>query len=130
MTSLIATLPMPPSANRLYRALIKNRKQVLVKSAEYREWIKVALPVAVAATRIGDTFGEERFSFGRGVVKVTAVLIGPEGLGDIDNRLKAALDILQQACWIDNDKQVNEIRIVRGAFDRADPRMVISMRSM
>lgn len=45
---------------------------------------------------------------------------------DIDNSVKAALDLMQQANVIENDSQVYSLLITKG-FDKDNPRMEISI---
>lgn len=87
-------LPYPPSSNRLWR----NFRGVMVKSDEARRY---ALDVAVLAraTRVSPLEGD---------VRVLIDVYRPRKAGDLDNRLKAALDSIQGIAF-KNDSQIKKI---------------------
>jgi Holliday junction resolvase RusA-like endonuclease len=91
---IILLLPLPPSANRIWR---NNRK-----SAEYRKWIEVAgWEAKTQLVGIAQIKGE--FS-----VKLE---IDP-GRKDLDNScIKTALDLCQAMGAIKNDKLCREIHV-------------------
>lgn len=49
---------------------------------------------------------------------------------DVDNRLKALLDAMAGAGVIKDDKQVDRIEVIRGEFDKANPRAEITIREL
>ncbi|MGB0854887.1 MAG: RusA family crossover junction endodeoxyribonuclease [Pikeienuella sp.] len=92
------TLPVPPSANRIWR---KYRGR-MVKSDEYRAWLDEAA-WSVKAQRAGvETFGSNP-------VAVTIVSERPHAARDVDNQIKPILDSLQHAGVIDDDKHVQKV---------------------
>lgn len=104
-------LPLPPSANRYYR----NVRGVMVKSAEARAY-RIA---------VGRAMLEKEVEILSGALSVTLRVFRARKSGDLDNRIKIALDSLNGVCWHD-DKQVEEIHAYR--FDDAfNPRLEISV---
>lgn len=93
-----SVIPTPPSVNAM-RATVKGR-QVLTR--EWRKWKVEAASWIHDAPRMGT-----------GPFRITIEL--PVKLrGDIDNRAKAPLDLLQAQGVIDDDKHVADLRIYRG----------------
>lgn len=93
-----AVIPTPLSVNRLYRSV--NGRSIL--SREGREWKREAASFLVGAPQLGD-----------GPFRVEVAL--PKKIrGDVDNRLKAAIDLLQDAGVISNDRYVHDLRVYRG----------------
>ena len=107
------TITRPPSVNRLYR-VVRNRKTGkggIARTEAYELWLSVA--------------GWEMKSQGRwepvmtGRVSVTVVV---NTVGDIDNILKATLDLLQKMDVITNDRNVKCILVEQA--DDADPKTI------
>jgi crossover junction endodeoxyribonuclease RusA len=99
---LLLNLPYPPSVNTYYR----NFHGRMVLSAQGREYkVKVAdYLIESDAPKLGDA-----------KLKITMVLRPRDKRKiDIDNRIKAVLDSLQDAGLFDDDYQVDELTIMRG----------------
>jgi crossover junction endodeoxyribonuclease RusA len=90
------TLPLPPSANRIWR----NMRGTMVKSAEYRAW-KDAAALAVAH-QVGGATPLRHFS-----VLITL----PETRRDPDNSVKPILDALQAGGVIADDKLLRSLTL-------------------
>lgn len=92
---IVIDLPMPPSTNRIW-VPVRGR---LVKSARYRTWIKAADGYFLMVKR--------KLRPVRGPFRARIILderYAYRKTSDNDNRSKAALDYLQRAGLIDNDK--------------------------
>ena len=101
MTELI--LPIPPSDNRYYgKAKGKQHKYVTQSGRVFKH--EVAVIVANQGLR-----GE----FGKARLAVLVTLHLPSG-GDIQNRLKALCDGLEESHLFENDQQIDDLRIIRG----------------
>lgn len=110
MSPIELTLPEPPSSNRYWRNV--NGRMILSKEArEYRK--------AVALTCLRVFRGEPMV----GPVSVTLVWHRGRKSGDLDNRIKQALDALQGSL-IGDDAQICELHCFR-ADDKADPRLEV-----
>lgn len=97
------TLPVPPTDNRYYGKPKGARHKYLTKAARvFRH------EVAVIAMQEG-----ARGAFQRGRVGLRAVLHLGYG-GDIQNRLKGLCDALEHANVLDNDRQIDELIVIRG----------------
>lgn len=93
------TLPLPPSANHLFANAFEGGRR---KTKRYAQWI-------IAAG------WELKFSglwAVRGPVKIT-ITVPQKMLGDVDNRIKAAVDLLVAHRRIDDDKHVQSVSISR-----------------
>jgi Holliday junction resolvase RusA-like endonuclease len=92
MTEITIDLPMPPSANRLWR---RGRKG-MIKSVEYVKWLRHADGEAIA--------GHARWKGYKinGKFSVT-ILLNDNYRGDGDNRIKALLDWAQSRELVVND---------------------------
>jgi Holliday junction resolvase RusA-like endonuclease len=100
-----ATLPLPPSANKLF-ANVPGKGRV--KTRAYKNWRKAAILTIFAQVRADRRIG--------GPVGLSICV--PTGMrGDLDNRVKATIDALVAANRIDDDKHVTSILIVRGGAD-------------
>ncbi|WAL80970.1 RusA family crossover junction endodeoxyribonuclease [Pandoraea sp. XJJ-1] len=102
MKSLSLELPMPPSANRIWR----NGAGRNYRSAEYMRFIR-AVSVAVVAAG-APTFGDKRLEVHIRLHPAT------RARQDIDNRVKACLDALTHAGVMDDDSQVDVLVVDRG----------------
>lgn len=98
------TLPVPPSDNRYYGKPKRSPvHKYLTRSAKvFRH------EVAVIVNENG-----YRGRFGRARVAVKIILHLPSG-GDIQNRMKGLFDALEHAEIFDNDRQVDDFRVIRG----------------
>lgn len=94
------SLPLPPSANRLYRAIGRGRS---IKSKEYREWI------ARARTTVLESVGNLEPMAGPCFAEITLFL---RRRRDVDNSAKPILDVLQGLVYR-NDSQVRRLLICR-----------------
>ena len=93
---MIVTIPFPPSTNSLWRA-VKGRN---IKSKAYRAWEQMA----------GKVLMTQRLERLAGPVDVTIKLCKPDKRRhDIDNRIKAPLDLLVAHGLIDDDRNVQSI---------------------
>jgi len=102
MTMVQMVLPMPPSINHYYGSG-KNGIRYLKKPAKvFRH------EVAVIAHK-----GSSRGVFGNARLAMRVDLHFGNG-GDLDNRLKGLLDALEYAEVFENDRQIDDLRIVRG----------------
>ena len=98
-------LSLPPSANKLF-ANVPGKGRVRTRA--YTRWRRDAI-LSIFAQVPAD----------RGIRgPVSLSLCVPSGMrGDLDNRLKAAIDALVASNRIDDDKHVQSILIVRGGDD-------------
>jgi crossover junction endodeoxyribonuclease RusA len=126
----ILTLPLPPSVNSYWRAVMVRdsrapraifgapsyRQKVLI-SKRGRDWRKAALQ---AIARQGPRAVPGEFA-----VEITVYF--RDNRGDLDNRLKPILDILQAARLIENDRLARDI-VLRWAIDTKAPRVLVELR--
>lgn len=97
-------LPLPPSANRLWR----HGNGRTYKSKEYREWLRRAdICVLASAILRGHKIIKGKFT--------AELIIKQSARGDIDNRSKSAIDFLQRIGIVTNDKNLTELNIKRGS---------------
>lgn len=106
-------LPIPPSANRYWRMW----RGHMVISDEARAYKSGAMLRALSQ-------GARPMS---GPVSVSLTLYRKERRGDLDNRIKVALDALQGVAYL-NDSQVTEIH-AKLADDPSNPRLVVWVES-
>jgi crossover junction endodeoxyribonuclease RusA len=103
---IILTLPFPPSVNTYYRRgahatyMSKGGREYKAKVAEY------------IAESNSPKLGAARLSL--------EIVLWPKDKRkfDIDNRIKALLDSLQDAGVFDDDEQIDQINIYRGSGTR------------
>lgn len=94
--TVVFSIPIPPSTNNLFRGAGKLR----VKTGDYKAWLTAA----------GWEIKRQRVQPVAGPVSVTlTVCRPPRGRSDIDNRIKAGLDLLVQQRVLADDSQVQEI---------------------
>lgn len=98
---IVLHLPYPPSINRIWRAsaVIKSGSQKVHLAPTYKAWKQEA--DALLMTQRG--WMMHRIT---GLFSLDLALCPPKGQqrGDLDNRIKAALDFLQRVTVIANDK--------------------------
>ena len=99
-------LPLPPSTNAMWRSLarMKGGKPfvTVVLSAEGRQFKKDAATWLLA----------QRTEVLAGPVSVRIVVYFPNRRGDMDNRIKPILDVLQGVAFM-NDSQVEHLEVRR-----------------
>ncbi len=105
-------LEIPPSVNVMYR---RSRGSFgMFKTKEAKEWIVGALKViGHVKTIVGPVDVEAFFFFDRE--------------RDLDNNLKALMDVLQESKMIENDKQVYSILATKG-FNKKNPHVEVVVR--
>jgi crossover junction endodeoxyribonuclease RusA len=111
--ALRITLPYPPSANRYWRAV---NGRVLI-SSEARNYKRHVVSLARVA----------RWQPIKGDVVLDVTVYRPQRSGDLDNRLKVAIDAVRGVLFGD-DKQVAEIHAYRRE-DKDNPRVEIVARA-
>ncbi len=114
------SLPYPPSVNALYRTIIKGKRAMPIKSAEYRNY----------QMRIGaEMLNRQYVPYGPGcTVAVVCHFYRQTRRGDLDNVLKALLDVLAGIAY-ENDNQVVEIHSYRHD-DKSRPRVVVQIEEV
>lgn len=103
---IVLNLPLPPSANRLWR---KGRGGQMHKSQDYQVWLTAA-GLEVAMQRAGDSIPKHFH------VRITL----PPTRRDPDNSLKPTLDLLQASGAIANDKHATLIILAVDPRQEAD----------
>lgn len=100
-------VPMPPSVNQIWRARrsARNGKPSFYLDARYATWKRAADNIILATVPRPRIMGH---------FEVTIVLNAEKRRGDADNRAKAAMDFLQRAGVIENDKLANSVTTVWG----------------
>ena len=106
MTHHTFELPSPPSVNDLWTA-VKSR---FVLSKKYKEWIRDANAHLLLQSRPRDPLSGEMS---------VDIRLPKSRKKDVDNCSKAALDLLQNAKVIGNDRDVDKVTIYR-SNDQAD----------
>jgi len=110
--SLRFTLPWPPSVNRLWRHIsagkFAGRVLISAEGRGYRQEAIVALRVQKVPLR----------AFLTGDVAVSIKAYPPDRRRrDLDNLLKASLDVLQHSEILKDDHQIADLRIIRMPAD-------------
>lgn len=110
----ILTLPLPPTMNKYWRAVGRGKVLVSAEGRAYQNRCQlVALAHRVTSIKSGPVFVGMRVYF-------------PTEAGDLDNRIKPALDAMQGVCYA-NDRQVTKLCAERFT-DRLSPRMEVEIR--
>lgn len=117
---MMLVLPYPPSANSLYRTIVRGPRAFPIKSAEHRRFFE-----AVERQVRGTIRGAALQPLG-GPLAVTLRLFRPQRRGDIDGPVKALLDSLNRLAWED-DSQIVELHVYRGD-DKDDPRVEVEVQ--
>lgn len=118
MTELTLQLPLAPSVNHYWRAYAG--RVILSKDGRrYRD---------NAVADIWQSIGKPRTMTGRLAV---SIVVNPRNrrVIDIDNRLKAALDVLTYAKVYQDDSQIDRLTIERGEIVKGGA-MTISIRQL
>lgn len=114
------TLPLPPSINSYWRSVsLRSGVTKVLISKEGRQWKKKALQIAAM----------QRPARLEGDVDVTMRVYFKDRRRDLDNVAKPALDLLQAAGIVENDRQVARLELVRG-FDKGNPRIEIAVEEI
>lgn len=111
------TVPYPPSVNTIYAHRAIGTKVVKYKTPEHRNYSEAlgnAVRVAQLRNPMMDALPLQH------AVKLSVRLFRPQRRGDIDNRLKALLDSLNEIAWVD-DEQIEELHAFR-FDDKENPR--------
>lgn len=111
------TLPIPPSTNQLWRA--SGRRGCFYKSAAYQTWIQHANLVTPRATPL-DVPAEIQIEIHGGK--------GWRASRDLDNTIKAILDLLRERGYIRDDNTQHVTRISTEYISPATPRTGASCR--
>lgn len=123
MNALTLTLPYPPSSNHLWRH-VNGRTLISAKARAYRKAVADTVflarvsggPLSAAVTGLTLPLG--------GRLALTLTLIAAtRNRCDLDNHIKVAQDALTYAGVWRDDAQIDELRIVRGAVDKQQPRL-------
>lgn len=112
---MIFDLPLPPSANRMWR---KGRNGTIHKSAEYSSWIESVQWLVVAQRKREQVSGPARMLIRCGKF---------HGAADLDNKIKPCGDMMQLAGVVLNDKQFEHIEIRKAFADVPAGRMLIEV---
>ena len=111
-------LPFPPSTNQLTRYVVRGGSARALKSERARNyakdcewWLRKQRPVKLD-----------------GPLEVTIEAYFPSRRGDVDNRIKAVLDVLQGHAFA-NDSQVERLSITRH-IDKKDPHVEVHVRPL
>lgn len=107
-------VPFPPSANRMWRA-VHGKVLLSREGREYQARAHTALSV-------------QRIEKLEGPVGLRIVVYFPNKRGDLDNRVKPLLDVLEGFCYR-NDSQVHHLDVTR-AIDKAQPRAEVSVQEI
>jgi len=111
-SAIVLTLPEPPSANRYWRN-VKGRTLLSRAAREY----KAACAVVISAAHVHALVGP---------IAVSLDWYRGRKSGDLDNRIKQALDALQ-GCLYADDAHIVELHAYRFE-DKANPRIVVTAR--
>lgn len=115
---MIFSLPLPPSANRMYR----RSGHVIHKSAAYRDWL----------TQAGWEFARQ--IKGHSTIRDKAAVelfIGPmHASRDADNVLKPVADFMQQAQIIANDKLIRQWHVAADCPSIPRNTVMVTIREM
>lgn len=109
---MMIELPFPPSLNTYYRTFM-GRILISKDGREYRKRVAQLMFLDRA-----------RESHGRLAVEIRAYP-PDKRRRDLDNMMKAALDALTHAGAWGDDSQIDDLRIVRCATDKDEPRIEI-----
>lgn len=103
MSPFVIRLPLPPSVNALFRNVPGKGR---VKTGAYKSWRNVADSYALRQKPVG---GFPRFERDFEVI----VCVPTKMRGDVDNRAKAALDVLRVYSIISDDRHAVSVTVRR-----------------
>ena len=111
------TVPLPPTTNHLFYNSKEGGRR---KSGKYKQWLQgCRTEVLVQQAKCLPDKRPLRIGIG--------VELDRDKGGDVDNRIKAILDMLQDSGVIENDKWADDVRIVRyPPSDNPRVRVIIS----
>lgn len=104
---MMIRLPVPPSVNAMFanRKAPKKGQRGRIITREYLAWLQAAGLSLNCVDPRQRTFGG---------MKVAVTILLPEKMrGDVDNRIKPVLDLLQKHGVVNNDSQVWDVRARR-----------------
>jgi Holliday junction resolvase RusA-like endonuclease len=104
---LVLELPLPPSTNAIWK-IGRDKRRGMHLSEVYEAWKREAGGILLASARVS---WRGAFHVGDVVVSIDLDQTLRSKRGDCDNRAKAALDFLQYAGVITDDKQVRRVSI-------------------
>ncbi len=126
------TLPLAPSANLMWRSVAGARKDKLYKAVKGGVWREImqAIYVNVTLSKAGRQFKKDaavwlqaqRTEILTGDLFVKITVWFPNRRGDLDNRIKPVLDVLQGVAYT-NDSQI--VHLVVGREVSEKPRTVV-----
>jgi len=126
------TLPLAPSANAMWRSVVGARRVTLFAAVRSGVWADVlkAMFVNVTVSKAGRQFKADAAMWLNaqptemlsGDVSVRITVWFPNRRGDLDNRIKPVLDVLQGVAYA-NDSQVVHLEVGREVSDK--PRTVV-----
>ena len=117
-------LPFPPSVNTYYRSSFRSRSVYLSKKG--REFHQLAL---VGLMELSDAGTSDTLlpSFPTERLRILVELIpGDRRSFDIDNRVKAILDVLEGHLFV-NDSQIDELEVIRKPMDKGKARCRVTI---
>ena len=117
-------LPFPPSVNTYYRSSFRSRSVYLSKKG--REFHQLALVGLMELSDAG-TSGTLLPSFPTERLRILVELIpGDRRSFDIDNRVKAILDVLEGHLFV-NDSQIDELEVIRKPMEKGKARCRVTI---
>ena len=117
-------LPFPPSVNTYYRSSFRSRSVYLSKKG--REFHQLAL---VGLMELSDAGTSDTLhpSFPTERLRILVELIpGDRRSFDIDNRVKAILDVLEGHLFV-NDSQIDELEVIRKPMEKGEARCRVTI---
>jgi len=114
-------LPFPPSVNTYYRSSFRSRSVYLSKKGrEFKDSMERVLIEMKAVYLNLPSFPTER-------LRINIELIpGDRRSFDIDNRVKAILDVLEGHLFV-NDSQIDELEVIRKPMDKGKARCRVTI---
>lgn len=133
----VLVLPLALSANRMWRSSAGAGKKLIEVAVAYNEgkasWREVMAQLFVNVNVSGEGkqykkdaaswLAPQRSHLITGDVRLLVTLYFERRAGDLDNKIKTLLDVLQKVVYED-DSQVSELHVVK-RYDKAKPRVVV-----
>lgn len=110
------TIPLPPSANKLWVPVAKGK---MIKSEPYKAWLQEAGWMVKQQMLGSEGYGLEHID---GDADVAVTLVLPLSRMDIDNPIKPTLDVLEAVGVFTNDRQVKRLVV---EYEAARPDMLV-----